>query len=188
MEFDQYIPVHKNRKHIYNKLFDLISSYANVNNYNLINSDIQKIAINLERGVFNWVISNHSSICKSSWNDMFKHYYITRAHTIYMNLDTKNKLGNTELIKRLLNKEINEQQLCSFDGKDMFPSKWQDILNKFGNFEVVKAPEITNDGILKCGRCKSNKTEYVEKITRSADEPTTKFCYCHNCGKRWRFC
>ena len=21
-----------------------------------------------------------------------------------------------------------------------------------------------------------------------SDEPTTKFCYCYNCGNRWRFC
>ena len=35
---------------------------------------------------------------------------------------------------------------------------------------------------------KSYKTEYNEKQTRSADEPTTKFCYCHKCGNRWKFC
>ena len=44
------------------------------------------------------------------------------------------------------------------------------------------------DGILKCPRCKSMKTEYVEVQTRSADEPTTKKCICNACDYRWKFC
>ena len=46
----------------------------------------------------------------------------------------------------------------------------------------------TQDGILKCPKCKSMKTEYVEVQTRSADEPTTKKCICNNCDYRWKFC
>ena len=42
--------------------------------------------------------------------------------------------------------------------------------------------------LLKCPRCKKNKVEMNERQTRSADEPTTKFCLCTVCGKRWRFC
>jgi len=44
------------------------------------------------------------------------------------------------------------------------------------------------DGILKCPKCKSMKTEYVEVQTRSADEPTTKKCFCNGCNYRWKFC
>lgn len=190
MDLQQHIPVHKNRKHIYTKFYNLLKTYVEENN--LINSfsdiDLQKFSINLERAIFNWVITNHSSLCKSTWNDMFKHYYISRAHIIYMNLDVKNKLGNTELIKKLLNRDVKESDLCFFDAKDLFPDKWNENMDKYGKFEVVTKPEISNDGILKCGKCKSNKTEYNEKMTRSADEPTTKFCFCHNCGNRWRFC
>ena len=50
------------------------------------------------------------------------------------------------------------------------------------------AGKATEDGILKCPRCKSMKTEYVEVQTRSADEPTTKKCTCNNCDYRWKFC
>merc|ERR1719217_1874675 len=41
------------------------------------------------------------------------------------------------------------------------------------------------DGILKCPKCKSMKTEYTEVQTRSADEPTTKKCFCNACSYRW---
>ena len=44
------------------------------------------------------------------------------------------------------------------------------------------------DGMLVCPKCKSKKTEYVEVQTRSADEPTTKKCFCNNCNYRWKFC
>ena len=50
------------------------------------------------------------------------------------------------------------------------------------------AGKNTQDGILKCPRCKSMKTEYVEVQTRSADEPTTKKCSCNDCDYRWKFC
>ena len=50
------------------------------------------------------------------------------------------------------------------------------------------AGKATEDGILKCPKCKSMKTEYVEVQTRSADEPTTKKCMCNNCDYRWKFC
>ena len=50
------------------------------------------------------------------------------------------------------------------------------------------AGKATEDGILKCPKCKSMKTEYVEVQTRSADEPTTKKCMCNNCDHRWKFC
>lgn len=29
---------------------------------------------------------------------------------------------------------------------------------------------------------------FVQVQTRSADEPMTTFCYCNECGKRWKFC
>ena len=38
------------------------------------------------------------------------------------------------------------------------------------------------DGMFKCKKCKSYKTTYVEKQTRSADEPMTIFITCMLCG------
>ncbi len=50
------------------------------------------------------------------------------------------------------------------------------------------AGKQVQEGILKCPRCKSMKTEYIEVQTRSADEPTTKKCTCNDCDYRWKFC
>lgn len=45
-----------------------------------------------------------------------------------------------------------------------------------------------DDGIMQCGKCKSRNTDFREQQTRSADEPTTKFCECFDCGHKWKFC
>lgn len=42
--------------------------------------------------------------------------------------------------------------------------------------------------MFECGRCKSTKTTYTQKQTRSADEPMTTFVTCGNCKNRWKFC
>jgi len=55
------------------------------------------------------------------------------------------------------------------------------------SYEKYAGKEVV-DGILKCPKCKSMKTEYTEVQTRSADEPTTKKCFCNNCNYRWKFC
>jgi len=42
--------------------------------------------------------------------------------------------------------------------------------------------------VLKCPKCKKNNCSYTQLQTRSADEPMTTFCFCNDCGNRWKFC
>jgi DNA-directed RNA polymerase subunit M/transcription elongation factor TFIIS len=44
------------------------------------------------------------------------------------------------------------------------------------------------EGILKCRKCKSTRTEYTTLQTRSADEPASVFAHCLSCDTRWKFC
>lgn len=46
-------------------------------------------------------------------------------------------------------------------------------------------PELQN-GIVKCKKCKSMKTESVGVQTRSADEPMTFINSCYQCNYEWR--
>ena len=45
---------------------------------------------------------------------------------------------------------------------------------------------FVGEGIYICGKCNSNKTSYLEKQTRSADEPMTIYIKCHKCGAKWK--
>lgn len=46
----------------------------------------------------------------------------------------------------------------------------------------------TRTSEIKCPACKKFDCTYNQMQTRSSDEPMTTFCYCNNCGKRWKFC
>ena len=81
-------------------------------------------------------------------------------------------------VKEMASNARKQQQLkYSEDAKMALMDKKS--YEKYAGKEVV-------DGILKCPKCKSMKTEYTEVQTRSADEPTTKKCFCNDCGYRWK--
>ena len=192
IELDKLIPNHPTRKRIYEKFQNLINKYIDKNDYNL--DDIMKIAINLERGIFNYTISIYpNKKINETWNNYFNNLYINRAVKIYNNLNPDSSLQNKKLLQRLLSKEFNEFEITSFNSEQLFPEKWKELCDKHLtniNDDIPEQIKLEDraDGLFKCGKCKSYKTEYNEKQTRSADEPTTKFCYCHKCGNRWKFC
>lgn len=190
-ELNKLIPNHPTRKRVYEKFNILIT---NNNLYKFSIDEIIKMAINLERGIFNYTISIYpNKRINETWNDYFNNIYINRAVKIYNNLNPDSSLKNTTLLNRLLSKEINEFEISSFNSEQLFPERWKELTDKYLTNINDDLPEQIKledrpDGLFKCGKCKSYKTEYNEKQTRSADEPTTKFCYCHNCGNRWKFC
>ena len=190
-ELNKLIPNHPTRKRVYEKFNILIT---NNNLYKFSIDEIIKMAINLERGIFNYTISIYSNKrINETWNDYFNNIYINRVVKIYNNLNPNSSLKNTNLLNRLLSKEINEFEISSFNSEQLFPERWKELIDKYLTNINDDLPEQIKledrpDGLFKCGKCKSYKTEYNEKQTRSADEPTTKFCYCHNCGNRWKFC
>jgi len=202
LELEELIPRQQNRKTVYETFFKLFNSNIMldfIKNNNLKDhnhEELMKLILNLERGIFNASLKYYynSSYVDTTWNEMFKTVYINKALTMYLNLNPNGKLQNTNLLLKFLKGNISEFDICKLDAKNLFPEKWNENLEKCGlienNVEFQKNIPLEErpDGILKCGRCKSWKTEYTERQTRSADEPTSKFCYCHNCGNRWRFC
>lgn len=51
--------------------------------------------------------------------------------------------------------------------------------------EYLCSPPKLEEGLFKCSACGSKKTYSYGKQTRSADEATTVFVTCGNCGKKW---
>ena len=190
-DLDKQIPHHPKRKHVYQKFLGLLTEYVDRKNYHYGDYDIQRMALNIERGIFNRTLLVYSKkTSNESWNETFKNIYINASMIIYDNLNPLGKVQNTGLLPRLLTKEFTEFQMCAFSPKELFPERYQQLLDKHCPNMYAELPKPTErpDGLFKCGRCKSYKTEYNEKQTRSSDEPTTKFCYCYNCGHRWKFC
>lgn len=184
-QYDDLIPSHPNRKKVYTKMFELLE-IQNKEPYTFSKDELQKFALNIERGIFNYAVGVSR---KPDWeNHMFKHNYISKAVRIYTNLNPDNSLKNTELIHRLFKKEFTEFELATFDSERLFPSRYYQLLEQYGTKIETHKPDPDVQGMFRCGKCKTYKTSYYQMQTRSADEPMTTFVTCHNCNNRWKFC
>lgn len=181
---DKLLPIHPQRCHVYRKFYYLLIEYNKFYNYDL--SDIQKMSLNLERGIFNYAIDISNL---SEWNNKFKSYYIDKAAHIFSNLNPNNYIKNTKLIHRLFKGELNEFELCNLKSDCIFPERYEEIIKLYIDSlpKEAKQLEVTNDGAHFCGKCKTYKTTYHQLQTRSADEPLTTFVKCA-CGNNWRYC
>ena len=150
----------------------------------LLEDDI--IALNLEKGVFNYALreANHKKILKKWTNGRFAQLYVDRLRTIYVNLK------NQELLTHLKSKEIAPQTLAFMTHQEMNPDRWRDLLNKKNIIDANKYNvnlEASTD-LFTCPKpkCRSRRCTYYTLQVRSADEPESIFVTCLDCGKNFR--
>lgn len=193
MSLDQYIPSHQNRKRVYEKVLTLLQETIQTDGYNLPqdaqDNALQKMALNIERGIFNYTLRTRSWNGEDKWNHLFKSLYINRAISILTNLNPNSQIKNRNLMRRLLQGKIDEFQLCNMTPQEMFPEKWEEWMKTHTPDEsrIFKSQEQSAEGLFMCGKCRTKKTTYTQAQTRSADEPMTTFVTCLNCGNRWKF-
>jgi DNA-directed RNA polymerase subunit M/transcription elongation factor TFIIS len=147
-------------------------------------------AEDLEKGIYNWCLefSQEHDIPKS-WNDKaFINLYENKSRSILNNLDSKSYIKNNRLLNRIQDKEFKPHELPFMDVFNIFPERWASILDKRmkqeENFHNSK--QIAKTDLFKCGKCKKRECSYYELQVRSADESSTIFVSCLNCGNRWR--
>ena len=107
------------------------------------------------------------------------------------------KENGPKLIQRLVDGELEPEKLAFCTPDELYPELWerrrkeqeQRDFHKIAASLKSKREEMIRSGyqgVMTCGKCKSNLTEYYEKQTRSADEPMTQFVTCYNCGNKWK--
>jgi len=144
----------------------------------------------LEVGIFNWTIhyADNNGIRKTWKDTLFKKVYIQKMRSVLDNLDSSSYLSNVRLIERLQEKEFKPHDIPSLDVTTIFPEKWTSILDKRmkkeENFHNSK--QVAKTELFKCSKCKKRECSYYELQVRSADESSTIFVTCLNCGNRWR--
>ena len=119
-----------------------------------------------------------------SWeNKLFRSRYRHRLMSVLFNIKK-----NPDLMNRIKCKDLE-----TLSSGQMWPEGPQGqtekrIRQREIDIELAKAKlEAEYEGILKCPKCKSNKTSYYQMQTRSADEPMTTYAQCI-CGHKWKFC
>ena len=113
--------------------------------------------------------------------------YKARFRSLMFNLKDEK---NPDFILSVVMGAVHVNDLATMDVKEMASSeakkqreKWRENAKmalmdekSYNNY----TGKVAQDGILRCPKCKSWKTEYFEVQTRSADEPTTKKCFCNS--------
>jgi DNA-directed RNA polymerase subunit M/transcription elongation factor TFIIS len=110
---------------------------------------------------------------RANWkNPDFVRLYTSRVRSLVYAIRNNDK---SKFLDRIKSGELKPN---TFDTKEIWDLWYQEPKKEV----VEKKPEEYDDGMFKCGKCKSMKTSYVEKQTRSADEPMTLFITCRLCG------
>ena len=160
------------------------SALANKLAENLANG-YSPLAENLEKGVFNFAIKEAGAkqIIKKWQNPLFCEIYSARMKSVLINLKK-----NPTLLASIRSGEVTPETFAFMTHLEMNPEQWKDRIEKKIKRDRLKFTsnvEASTD-MFSCSRCKSKKCTYYEMQTRSADEPTTVFVTCLNCGKNWK--
>jgi DNA-directed RNA polymerase subunit M/transcription elongation factor TFIIS len=166
--FSKFIPKHPYREKMYNKFLSLLQKLNS--GADLTETELQKMALNIERGCFNQTLSQSSLNQRESWNTAFQTKYAAKVVRIYTNLNPDSYLKNKDLYKRLFRKDFTEFELVDFTPEQMFPERFIQIQKEYDDLQpkFTKKEEVP-DGVFTCGRCKSKKTTYYQLQTRSAE-------------------
>lgn len=185
---EKYIPSQPQRNKAYNLLYKVFTETANEFNYNLEDFDIQKLALNFERGIFNHSIDINKQIsAENVWNPFFQRIYLNNVRKMYVNVNPNSYLGNKTLIHKILSKSVNEFDVCQYSSRELFPERWAELNPSEKVAIQQEQEEELHDGMFRCGKCKTYKTTYTQLQTRAADESPTTYVVCLNCGNRWKF-
>jgi transcription elongation factor S-II len=143
-----------------------------------------KIAINLERGIYNFILqkSSRENIVKKWDNPYFVQVYLDHTRSVFCNLK------NPRILDAVRTAAIKAQDLPFMTHQELCPEKWTQLIEekriRDKNKYEIKLEASTDN--FQCRKCKSRECTYYQLQTRSADEPMTTFVTCITCGSRWK--
>ena len=139
---------------------------------------------NLEKGIFNYAIkeATQRKIVKKWENSHFVQLYVDRLRSVYINLK------NPYLLEQIRNKEMAPQLVAFMTHHEFKPDHWKTLIDRKMKRDASKYVDNTqaSTDMFTCKKCRSKRCTYYEMQTRSADEPSTLFVTCLDCGKHWR--
>lgn len=148
------------------------------------------IARDMEVGVFNSTIA-HADVKRivKAWKiPAFTRAYIEKARSVIANMDGRSYVHNTRLLERMRDREFLPHDVAFMTPEQLFPELWSEVIDrhlkkKESAFEYKISAQTD---AFKCGKCKKSECTYYELQTRCADEASTIFVKCVNCGNSWR--
>ena len=151
------------------------------------NNNLSKI---IEKSVYNYIInvSKKRNINRYWCNNTFKHLYLSKIRSIYVNINKNSYIKNSDFLERILSKQIDPNNIANLEIYDIYPENWKYLIEFRAKQDKIKhelKPEAMTT-LFKCRKCGSRSTSYYEVQTRAADEPMTQFITCLNGNTRWK--
>jgi DNA-directed RNA polymerase subunit M/transcription elongation factor TFIIS len=144
----------------------------------------------LEIGIWNFSIdfAEKYRVTKSWKDERFSGIYKHVAMKILGYFTPGSYTYNPKILSRLLEGEFKPHNIPYMKSEHLFPDKWMDLIDRKmkRNENMETARQTAKTDQFKCSKCKKRECTYYELQTRSADEPSTIFVSCLNCGNRWR--
>jgi len=121
-------------------------------------------------------------------NSLFQVCYMNSARKILSNLDSTSYVKNTQLLSKLLQKDLEIEHLATMTCMDYAPTLYTGMRDRMllREQQQLEGNKAMATDMFKCGRCHKREATFYELQTRSADEPMTKFITCVNCGNHWK--
>lgn len=144
----------------------------------------------MEIGIYNWTImeAGKRRIIRNWANPRFQKLYVEKARSVISNIDKDSYVNNTNLVERVKQNEFYPHDIAFMKPENVHPAIWKQsvdaMMKKYENAYENKAVAMTT--MFKCGKCKKRECTFYEMLTRAADEATTIFIRCVNCGNSWR--
>ena len=144
----------------------------------------EKISTNLEKGIYNYSLaaSEEKKLIKKWSNEAFVILYIQKLRCILLSLKHK------EIVDKLLSKAFKAHELAFMTHQEINPAHWKEMIDakmkRDANKYSTEVQAMTD--MFTCKKCRSKRCTYYELQTRSADEPSTIFITCLDCGKHWK--
>jgi DNA-directed RNA polymerase subunit M/transcription elongation factor TFIIS len=181
----------KNRKILTNRILynlniaDIVTNCINKYLYKTVFNK-EYIVKKLERGCLNRTIHKsrvHNIRCV--WSEpKFVNLYHNICYKLAINLDSDSCVKSESIKKKIINQEVQLQDVANMSSKELCPKKYEKIdqkINKRTNLErKIKFSEL-----YKCSKCKRNQCTTERRYARSLDEGTDLTVHCLFCGHNW---
>ena len=140
-----------------------------------------KLASKIEDSIYKWTEDYMETNITPEF--MFENFYKDKFTDILKNLDIK---YNPFLLNAIKTNKIKIDKIAFLKPEEIFPEKFEAILNKKKLEKAIKDNQATTDAF-KCPKCKKRKARIDQKQVRAGDEPMTTFVTCVECGHVQRF-
>lgn len=143
------------------------------------------LAQKIEIGVYEFAVRQAAArkVVQCWDNKFFFGLYAARLRALHSNLS-----NDSDLRSRLLSGQVDTEQFKDMTHFEFQPKHWEDLLEKKRQKEksLYNTNQQPTTSLYKCKKCKSRRCQHFEMQVRSADESTSIFLCCLDCGANWR--